>query len=117
MTHKITDEEWDELNPDSFDTTTLLSAVDAVDTMRGYLNDGEDGRPPELRTNLLKLHQLAIGVFNQGARGQVAEMFDLAVDLEDQVGELMDSLEQIERTLSQLTNLYPDTLSYSDEDD
>jgi hypothetical protein len=117
MVRKITDEEWDKLNPDSFDTTTLLSAVDAVDTMRGYLNDDEDGRPPELRINMLKLHQLAMGVFNQGARNQVAEMFDLAVDLEDQVLELMNSLEQIQSTLDQLTTLYPDTLSYSDEDD
>lgn len=117
MARKITDKEWSKINPEAFDTTTLLGAVNAVDAMRGELNDGEDGRPPELRTNLLKLHQLAMSVFNRGARSQVAEMFDLAVDVEDQVLGLMDSLEQIVKTLSQLTDLYPETLSYSEEDD
>ncbi len=35
MTISITDEEWDELVPESFDTTALLRAVDAVDELRG----------------------------------------------------------------------------------
>jgi hypothetical protein len=37
----ITDEEWNELAPENFDTTALLRAVDAVDELRGDLNDGE----------------------------------------------------------------------------
>ena len=37
----------------------LLRAVDAVDELREDLNDGEDYRPPQLRTDLLKLHQSA----------------------------------------------------------
>lgn len=73
-------------------------------------------RPPQLRTNLLKLHQLAMAVFNEGARGQVAELFDFAVDLQDQVDHLMASLEQVQETLSQLTALYPESRSYEDSD-
>lgn len=37
MTISITDEEWDELTPENFDTTALLRAVDAVDELRGHL--------------------------------------------------------------------------------
>ncbi len=59
MTISITDEEWDELVPESFDTTALLRAVNAVDVLREDLNDREDGGPPQLRTDLLLLHQLA----------------------------------------------------------
>ncbi|MCQ3022699.1 hypothetical protein NLO85_19490 [Pseudomonas savastanoi] len=33
-----TDEEWDELVPENFDTTALLRAVDAVDVLREDLN-------------------------------------------------------------------------------
>jgi hypothetical protein len=117
MTISITDAEWDALSPEHFDTTTLLSAVDAVDEMRGDLNDGEDGSPPQLRSDLLKLHQLAMAVVNSGARHQVAELFDLAGELEDQVFGLMTSLEQVQNTLSQLTALYPESLSYADLDD
>lgn len=43
----------------------LLRAVDAVDVLRGDLNDSADGAPPQLRTDLLKLHQLAMAAFNE----------------------------------------------------
>jgi hypothetical protein len=49
--------------------------------------------------------------------GQVAELFEFAADLEDQVFGLMTSLEQVQETLSQLTALYPESLSYADLDD
>ena len=65
----MTDEEWQHLY-ENFETTALLSAVDAVDSLRDDLNDGEGCRPPELRTNLLKLHELAMAVVNHGARSQ-----------------------------------------------
>ena len=48
----------------TFETTELLSAVDTVDSLRDDLNYGEYSRPPELRTNLLKLHELAMAVVN-----------------------------------------------------
>jgi hypothetical protein len=84
----ITDAEWNELTPSNFETAALLCAGDAVDEMRGDLNDGDDGRPPQLRTDLLKLHRLA-----------------------------MNSLEQVQDTLSQLTALYPKSLAYAGLDD
>lgn len=49
MAARITDDEWDELTPENFDTTALLRAVDAVDVLRGDLNDSADGAPPQLR--------------------------------------------------------------------
>lgn len=113
----ITNAEWDELNAASFETTELLRTVDAVDELRKDLNDGDDGSPPQLRTELLKLHQLAMAVFNGGVRSQVPELFDVAAELEDQVNELMTSLEQVQVTLSELTALYPESLSYADFDD
>ncbi len=41
----------DELTPENFDTTALLRAVDAVDVLRGDLNDSADGAPPQLCTD------------------------------------------------------------------
>lgn len=117
MAARITDEEWDELSPENFDTTTLLHAIDAVDELRGELNNDEDGAPPQLRDDLLKLHQLAMAVINQESRSQVADLFNLAVDLEDQVLGMMTALEQVQETLSQLTALYPESLSYDRLDD
>ncbi len=74
------------------------------------MNDTEDGGPPQLRIDLLKLHQLAMAVFNEGSRSQVADLFEFAVELENQVLGMMSSLEQVQETLSQLTELYPRSL-------
>jgi hypothetical protein len=38
----ITDEEWGELTPESFETAALLRSVDAVDELRSDLNDGKE---------------------------------------------------------------------------
>jgi hypothetical protein len=112
MPIKITDAEWEKLDPENFDTYTLLDAVAAVDKMRDHLNDGEDGRPPELRTDLLKLHQVAMDVFNHRYQSRIPDLFDLAFELEDQVDSLMELLEQVRGTLSRLTALYPESLAY-----
>ena len=93
----MTEEEWQHLY-ENFETTELLSAVDAVDCLRDDLNDGEGCRPPELRTNLLKLHELAI-------------------NLDEQVSHMMNELEQVQDTLAKLVALYPESLSYADLDD
>lgn len=79
MTARIADDEWDKLSPENFETHSLLCAVDAVDELRDDLNDGEHATPPQLRTDLLKLHQLAMAVINEESRNQV-----LTIDAWDQ---------------------------------
>ena len=72
----------------------------------------EYATPPQLRTDLLKLHQLAMAVINEGSRSQVAYLFELASDLDEQVSHMMTNLEVVQETLSRLTALYPDSLCY-----
>jgi len=80
MAVRITDEEWEKWSPENFETHSLLRAVDAVDELpvdavdelRADLNDGGYATPPQLRPDLLKLHQLAMAVINEGSRSQVA---------------------------------------------
>lgn len=83
-----------------------------MDELRDDLNDGEYATPPQLRTDLLKLHQLAMAVINEGSRGQVADLFELAGDLDEQVSYMMTKLEEVQETLSRLTALHPDRLCY-----
>ena len=112
MAAHITDEEWSKLSPENFETHALLRAVDAVDELRDDLNDGAYAAPPQLRTDLLKLHQLAMAVINEGSRSQVVDLFELAGDLDEQVSCMMTKLAEIQKTLSRLTALYPDSLCY-----
>ena len=55
------------------------------------MNNGEGGSLPQLRTGLLELHQLAMAVFKEGSRNQVADLFEIAVNLEDQVFSMMNA--------------------------
>jgi hypothetical protein len=111
----ITDEEWQELY-DGLDSASLLAAVDAIDRIRPDLSDGDGGRPPEIRDNLLRLHQLAMAVQTNATPALLTEFFDLAGDLDDQVMQLLDSVEQVQSTLSAVMALYPESLSYDDLD-
>ena len=116
MTVRITDDEWDKLSPENFETHSLLRAVDAVAERRDDLDDGDHATLPQLRTDLLKLHQLAMAVINEGSRSQVADLFELAGDLDEQVSYMMTKLEAVQETLSRLTALHPDSLCYGGVD-
>lgn len=93
---------------DGFETYDLLDTVGLVDALRRELGDDADGRPPELRMDLLKLHQLAMDVVNEGRDRKATEMFDLADDLSFQVFELKQKLERIEDTLDRLLEFRPE---------
>jgi hypothetical protein len=54
-------------------STWLLDTVGHVDELRGQLGDGEYSQPPEIRTDLLKLHGLAMDVVNNGWHSQLGE--------------------------------------------
>ena len=57
-------EDWQRLY-DGFETRDLLDAVDHIDEVRQAIGDEEDGRPPEPRSDLLKLHGLAMDLVNR----------------------------------------------------
>lgn len=106
----LTDQDYEEL-VDSFDTSTLLEAVDGLDELRSdFFADRENGAPLELRDDLLKLHQVAIDVVSNGARSKALEMFDLAADIESELDELIHQLQSVRDTIGSLTDQRPDYL-------
>ena len=110
----IGDEDWDKLQ--DFDTRRLIEAVDDVDALRGVLAD--DGtRPPEIRNRLLKLHQLAMAVVNEGAQEDAGELFELAQELEDEALDMLEAVQRLHDTLSALTELRPESLDDDGADD
>lgn len=112
---QVTDDELQNLY-ENFETTRLLTAVDSIDRLRGELSDGDQLRPPAIRDHLLKLHELAMAVVNNGARRQAGELFDLAGDLDDQISGMLEALEQVRDTVADLLKLTPQSL-YDDEPD
>ncbi len=59
----------------------------------------------------------AEGVSNEGSRSEVADLFEFAADLENQVFSMMNLLEQVQETFFQLTELCSESLSYASFDD
>lgn len=105
----ITDAELNKLE-DKFETADLLRAVAEIDKIRSYLNDRDHFRPPAIRDDLLKLHTLGDRLINARAKGEARAFFDLAMELDDQVVDLLESLEAVRDILTRLTDLYPESL-------
>jgi hypothetical protein len=82
--------------------------------MRGHLNDREHHNPPGIRDDILKLHDLAMDVVNHGMKGRAPTLFDLAIEIEDQLSDLSEALENIQETIAKLTNLQPESLQCGD---
>ena len=83
-----------------------------IDHVRGHLGDGENWEPPQIRTDLLQLHGMAMDVINSGYTNKIKVMFDMAIDLEMQVDDIIEIMESVRETLSKITDLYPESLNY-----
>ena len=57
----MTEEEWETLR-DGLHTSAILASVDAVDRVRQTLSGMDEGSPPAIRDDLLKLHPLSLAV-------------------------------------------------------
>ena len=110
---KIKEDEWQHLY-DNFNTACLLDSVGRIDSARDHLGDGEDFRPPEIRTDLLKLHSMSIDIVNNGHMGNVREFFSMAFELEDQITDIIEHLESVQNVLTKLTSLYPESLVFDE---
>lgn len=93
----------------------VIEAIDHIDEARQHLGDGKNWEPPQIRTDLFQLHQLAMDVVNNGWTDQAQELFDSASDLEMQVSDIIEALESVQLTLNKLTELYPESLLNADE--
>lgn len=109
----ITEAEWQALE-EGLDTAAILVTVDAIDQLRTELVNSGEGGLSAIRDELLQLHRLALAVHKSDASAKVSELFDLAQDLELQIGDWVDALGGIQATLSAITVLYPESLGYED---
>jgi hypothetical protein len=80
-----------------FDTRELLDVIDIFDSLRPIVSDKDGYIPPDIRDDLLKLHKLAVNVFNHGYSASAQEM-EKMFDLNDEISSVMFQLkEDVER--------------------
>jgi hypothetical protein len=82
--------------------------------MRGHLNDRAHHNPPEIRNDILKLHDLAMDVVNHGMKGRAPALFELAIEIEDQLSDLSTALGNVQETIAKLIDLQPERLQGDD---
>ena len=105
----MTEEELEKLQ-DNFESSEILEAVDSLDTVRGILAEPEDGlSPPQIRIDLLELHQLAMSLMHNGNTSVADEFFSKTEEIYSDVEEMAEALEGIRRTLDQITRCYPES--------
>ncbi len=112
----MTEQEWHKLY-ENFETTWLLDAVKHIDILRGHVADRDLIRPPQMRDDMLQLHQLAMDVVNNGWDDQLGKLAFLTVAFEDQALDMMLAIEAIHTVLSKLLTLLPEDAFAFEEDD
>jgi hypothetical protein len=91
---------------DSFDTRLLLELVDQLDELRARICD-----PDGLRADLLKLHAMAHTLINSAplaAKPEDQSIWELADDLEYELGQIAESARHASLAIRPLVDLQPD---------
>ena len=107
---------------EKFDVHRILDAVDLLDEVRPVISDqfNEDGfpRPPEIREQLLRLHEKANDIIGGEFRHDTDKgMFDLAWEVEDEIYDVIEKLEKIQEAIGALTDLTPEDEYEEGEDE
>ena len=104
---KLTEEDREKLEP--FETMSLLYAIDDLDEIRGELASDSIMEPPEIRNQLMSLHQAAFHVINEG--GQFPEdqdMFELTEEISHSLMTIIENAEKIMSLVDDFQNLLPE---------
>jgi len=64
--------------------------------------------------DIFKMHDLAMDAVNHGVTSRAQALFELAIEIEDQLSDISEALEKIQDTIGKLTDLYPESLQWGD---
>ncbi len=99
-----------------FDTTELLDAVDKIDAIRCRICE-----PDGVRQDLLTLHGMAMDVINGAGMGRGSDsdqpIWELASDISFELGDFIEHLESVVKSLDQLERLAPSEDEWDEEED
>ena len=93
-----------------YESMRLLHAVDCLDKIRSVIEPEKFNHPPEIRKDLMKLHEMVMQISGYG-RGDVEHMKkvrDLAWNIEGQMEDVATATECILKVLRPLTEDPPE---------
>jgi hypothetical protein len=89
----------------NFETRDILIAVDYLDKVRSRIAE-----PNQIRNDLMHLHTRAMALINQGDQSVPDgddHIYDLAIEIEDEIDGFIENLEKIKGIVSPLVKLMP----------
>lgn len=98
------------------ETSQVLDAVNFLDQIRYLIADSEDCRPPQIREDLLQLHQLLFRVIRERfiPRPEDAEkILELTDNIEDTLSSIVENAEKI----LEITSLIQDSILHGEIDE
>lgn len=99
-----------------FESSDLLKAVDVIDKLRDFFNDTSDGGPPQVRTDILNLHQYAMRMCNgKGSKADKDALLVAADDIDATVFEVCELAGQLETIMDRLRDFANDAQDNEDE--
>lgn len=104
----------------SYDTGDILSAVDALDEVRGMVADEGINMPPEIRQRLMRIHQLAHRRLNDGlplTDEQVDELSLFVDEVSMDVYQMIRCLEELAELLRPLEKMFTWEEEFVDDDE
>lgn len=104
---KLSDEEQSSLQ-ENIDSALLLKAVDDVDKIRQFFGNRDVCQPPQIRDDLLKLHDLAMAVVHYDQFEKAGNLFNLALGLEMELMEVTESLEKVRAIIIHIVEQCPE---------
>jgi hypothetical protein len=87
---------------DDFDSADLLTALDQLDSIRYNLAGEDDIGPPQVRTDLLELHQLILHLVTYSGNNNKEKILELLEDIQVVIGEIQESADSISDSLDDL---------------
>lgn len=100
-----------------FESWDLLDAVDELDKIRYLTADVEEFFQPQVRLDLMKLHDMTFKLINHGdtSWSEDEDFWELAFEIEDTVRPIYEGAKKLLSIIHWLTSLAPDP--FEEEDD
>jgi DNA-binding transcriptional regulator PaaX len=90
---------------DGFDSFNLLTAVDHLDQIRYRLAEGVNFEPPQVRQDLMKLHQMVMNASNASSQHSYDDILLEADAIEDTIWQVQQHTDKLLDILSKLNKV------------
>lgn len=88
-----------------FESFSLLTAIDHLDEMRQHLADRVLFEPPQIRQDLMKLHEMVMDASNGSSEYSIEDISEQLWDIESDICAIQEAADKLLNIFSDLDNV------------